>query len=129
MRALVMALVASLAVAACDPTWATVVENGSEQAVFIRVETQPFSGDGTFTTDFIVEPGSRINVGGSGVASVGQVVRISILDEACDAIESETVVGFEEGGVVVLGADGRISLVAGGNPTAGNEAATTDTCA
>ena len=95
MRALVMALVASLAVAACDPTWATVVENCS----------------------------------GSGVASVGQVVRISILDEACDAIESETVVGFEEGGVVVRGADARISLVAGGNPTAGNEAATTDTCA
>lgn len=128
-REWVLATLAALAMVGCDPTWATVFENAGDQAALIRVETRPFNGDDDFSTDFVVEPGARIKVGGNGVASVGQVVRISLLDGNCAVVESEPVIGFDEGGVVQLGPDLRLSMSPGGNPTADDEAVTTDKCA
>ena len=122
------AILAAIALAACDPAWAIVFENESDQAAHIRVDTRPFNGDDTFSTDFLVEPGTRIRVGSNGVGSLGQVVRVSLLDGSCTIVASEPVIGFDEGGVVELRSDGRLWLTAGENPIADHTAAASNAC-
>jgi hypothetical protein len=124
-----LTVAAAVALVGCDPTWATVVENAKDIPVLVRVETRPFNGDDKFVTDYVVAPGSRIKVGGNGVASVGQVTRVSLLDETCQVVTSDRIAGFDHGGVVRIERGDRLRMTAGGNPTADDEAITTQDCA
>lgn len=128
MRALALAIGAMLVVVGCDPTWAIVVENATDAAVTVRVDTRPFDGDDAVSTVYLVDPATRIMVGGHGVGSNGQVVRVWLLSEDCEPIDSRPVAGFDDGGVVRIDPERHLVMIPGGNPTAGDQPVVTHDC-
>ena len=130
MKSRSLALTAVLLVstsAACDPTFAIVVENEASQPIFVgRVSVQ---GD-EVSSDVVRAPSmSRTTIGASGVARTGILERIVLMTEDCDELDDREVWAvFDDGGLVVVGEDLTISFLPGGNPVSGDEAIVTGHC-
>jgi hypothetical protein len=113
--------------AACDPAFALVVDNQSSENVLVGRFLEDVGVD---TSDVVIAPAnSRTTIGAFGVTSTDHPYRIVLMTQGCAVVGDVPLSeAFIEGGTFMVGGDSKVTVVPGGDPSRGVNAAGTKNC-
>jgi hypothetical protein len=121
-------MAAATVLAACDPTFAVVLENRSSTSLVVARQEKIRGGDDRIDV-VAVPPKSRTTLGTFGVGSFGILQQVTIMTETCEVLSDELLTeGFEEGGLVVVDESLDVVYEPGGNPSVGSDPELTTVC-
>ena len=122
-----MLVIAAFATMGCDPTWAAIVDNQSDQTILVG---RIYSVGGDPGIDVLIAgPQAPTTIGTHGVASRALVEHVVLMTASCEVLASQPIWDtFYEGGVISVGPDHSIDFNGGGNPPSGEPADTTPDC-